>query len=91
MYEICILMHAIYVCDIYIDGCHAMYVWDMYVDACYICMRCIYRWMACNLYMRYIYYECILAYNVCMRYVCCKMANVQSETLIFKLAQKSSN
>ena len=26
--------------------------------------------------------ECMLACNVCMRYIYCKMANVQSETLI---------
>ena len=52
IYEICMMMHAIYVCDMYIDGC-------------------------------------MLASNVCMRYVYYKMANVQSETLIIK-AQKPS-
>ena len=70
MYEICILMHDIYVCDIYKDGWHAMYVWDIYVVN--FGMQCMYEiymlWiLACNVYMRYIYY---------------KMANVQSETLI---------
>ena len=59
--------------------CHAMYVCD------------IYRYMAYNVCMRYIYCEGMLACNVCMRYVCCKMANMQSETLIFKLTQKTSN
>ena len=64
---------ACYICMryIYIDGCHAMYVCDIYIDT----------WIQC-MYKIYIYCECMLACNVCMRYVCCKMANVQSETLI---------
>ena len=73
MYEICMLKHAIYVWDMYMDEC---------TMPCYVCMWYIYRYMAYSVCMRYIYCECMLACNVCMRYVCCKNANVQSETLI---------
>ena len=51
MYEICMLMHAIYVWDIYVNEC---------TMPCYICMRYIYRWMPLNVCIRYIYYECML-------------------------------
>ena len=38
----CMLMHAIYVWDIYIDGWHAMYVWDIYIVN--VCWHAMYVW-----------------------------------------------
>ena len=64
MYEICMLLHAIYVCDMYTDGCMlaSIYVWDIYVCDMYIdgcILASIYVWDiyvdACYICMWYVY------------------------------------